>query len=1122
MRPLAARRLTACIAGLAASLLLVAAGADYQGIEGPRLLLNQGLYKQAEAEARELLTGARTTHGEDSVEAARVIDCLVEALWRGGKGKDPETEALARRALETKQRILGLESTEVAATLGQLGHVLRFKGQYDAARPLLERALEIRLRAFGPDHLDVAASLSDLAVLLRETESTKEAREYFERALAIQRKALGPNHPDLARNLKDLAAILRDSGQYEDSRRMFETAIELTRKAYGPDHPDIASSLNGLAITLEELGDYDAAKPLLERALAIQRQILGPDHFRLAATLNNLAFLNRSLANYEAARPLYEKAIAIWRNAAGPDSTWVARSMANLAEILQLLGDFQEARSLYERALAIQVKALGPDDPTVAWTVVQLARLHETTGNRREARPLYERALSVFRKRYGPDHPDVALILTDLAQLASADGQTREARSLLEEALSILSSARGAEHPDVARTLIQLAVLLRDTGDARNALAHAERALAIREKTLGPEHPLVAEAFNTLAGILADLGRRREAFDAALRAEEIGRNHLRLTARTLPERQALQYASIRAAGLDLALSMAVETEGEIPGAASRAWDALIRSRALVLDEMASRHRALEGSADPDVRRLEEEHVAASTRLAHLVVRGPDPDHPERYRDLLAAARQSKEAAERALAEKSSRHRAETESPHASLADVLRRLPAETALVSFCLYNREPRAALRRGGVAPRRISSYLAFIARPGCTDPALVPLGAADEVDPLIARWRDEVSGGQIAAGRSPAQAVAAYRLAGEPVRRAAWDPVAARTGGAARVLLVPDGALDLLSFPSLPSTGDSYLIETGPLIHHLSAEKDLLHLDGGGPAGRGLLALGGPAFDEADPTPSHAGEVFRGQRSGCGDFQSIQFAPLPAAGLEVQEIASLWQEGRAPAPPERDPRTNEDPPKEPAPLLLVGPEATEGRLKEAAPGRRIIHLATHGFFLGGRCASLPESSRGIGGIVPTASGGPPGPATQSPLLASGLALAGANRRALAGPDQEDGILTAEEIAALDLSGVRWVVLSGCDTAAGDIRAGEGVLGLRRAFRVAGAATLIMSLWSVEDEAARRWMRGLYEALGRRRLGTAESVRRASLDLLEEQRKGGRSTHPFYWAAFVAEGDWR
>jgi CHAT domain-containing protein len=162
------------------------------------------------------------------------------------------------------------------------------------------------------------------------------------------------------------------------------------------------------------------------------------------------------------------------------------------------------------------------------------------------------------------------------------------------------------------------------------------------------------------------------------------------------------------------------------------------------------------------------------------------------------------------------------------------------------------------------------------------------------------------------------------------------------------------------------------------------------------------------------------------------------------------------------------------------------------------------------------------VGGLTTAARARADVTSRENPLLLSGLALAGANQRAAARPDEDDGILTAEEVASLNLSGVEWAVLSACDTGLGTITSGEGVFGLRRAFQIAGAHTVIMSLWSVDDQATRRWMRALYEGRFQRSLDTAHAVREAGLAVLRERRAKGLSTLPFYWAAFVAAGDWR
>jgi CHAT domain-containing protein len=207
----------------------------------------------------------------------------------------------------------------------------------------------------------------------------------------------------------------------------------------------------------------------------------------------------------------------------------------------------------------------------------------------------------------------------------------------------------------------------------------------------------------------------------------------------------------------------------------------------------------------------------------------------------------------------------------------------------------------------------------------------------------------------------------------------------------------------------------------------------------------------------------------------------------------------------------------------LLVGHEANEPTLKREAHRYRVLHLATHGFFLGDECERVrAEGTRAVGGLVTGASTLAAAVRRENPLLLSGLALAGANRRASARPDDDDGILTAEEVASLDLSGVEWAVLSACGTGLGAIRAGEGVFGLRRAFQIAGARTVIMSLWSVDDQATREWMVALYDGRFKKQLSTAEAVHGATVAMLRDRRSKGLTTAPFYWAPFVAAGEWQ
>jgi CHAT domain-containing protein len=401
------------------------------------------------------------------------------------------------------------------------------------------------------------------------------------------------------------------------------------------------------------------------------------------------------------------------------------------------------------------------------------------------------------------------------------------------------------------------------------------------------------------------------------------------------------------------------------------------------------------------------------------------------------------------------------------------------------------------------------------------IRLGAAAQIEAAVERWRMVAAAGITDSGGVTARAERTLRSVGSTLRTRIWDPLERGIKDARRVYVVPDGAINLVPFAALPIGDTSYLAETPTTIHYLSAERDLIEF--ATPAqtrGRGLLALGGPAYGSfpthmapgiAPARPSGRPGRSLNRQSTCGALESMLFEPLPSSRREAEDIGMLWDSLGS--------RTPDDP----AAVVLTGAKADEGGFKRLSPGHRILHLATHGFFLGDDCRAGRKTMRGVSVRVrPTASKTPPRDEAENPLLLSGLALAGANRRFAGEANGEDGILTAEEVIALEFGGVEWAVLSACDSGLGTIVGGEGVFGLRRAFRSAGARTVIMSLWPVEDAAARTWMRALYRARLQERLSTADAMRQASLTVLASRRAARQSTHPFFWAGFVAAGDWR
>ena len=668
---------------------------------------------------------------------------------------------------------------------------------------------------------------------------------------------------------------------------------------------------------------------------------------------------------------------------------------------------------------------------------------------------------------------------------------------------------------EVAENLIALADLMVAMGHRGEALSLYNEAVSILEQSYGHQHPRAAAIRLKIADCRMRAGEWAEAFDQALRAEEVGREHSRLMLTGMSERVGLHYAASRPSGLDRMFSILIDQPES--GEVEEGVEALIRSRAMVLDEIAGRLRTYSTSASMADIRWMQDLKRSRKRLAYLTVQGPrDPDTLEAFQRALANATRERDRAERVLAEANRRFRLRQQRESAGLSEVQAALPPGSGVIGYTRF-RHLRFPEGDGGPIAEPDLSYLAYAVRAGSTAIRLVELGSASEIDQLVEQLRYEVAReAQVPLGSS-ASREQDYRRVAARLRQRIWDPIEPFLSDLDRVFVVPAGSLHLINLAALPVGQTEYLAEVGPKLHYLSAERDLV----GGPAaehGEGLLAIGNPNFDE--PTQSSAsgeagseavdatadggaeeGGIFRGLRSNCGSFQAMRFEPLPGSEDEVRKVAEMWQT------------------LEPRPPLtaLLREDALETSFKRLASGRRVLHLSTHGFYLGEDCPAFGASD-----LLPASESARDTSGLESPLLHSGLAFAGANHRQAALPEEDDGILTAEEVAAIDLLGVEWAVLSACESGLGEVETGEGVFGLRRAFAAAGARTLIMSLWPVDDDVTRDWMTLLYRYRFVEAMTTIEAVHRANLDLLTARRDVASSTHPFYWAGFVAAGDWR
>ena len=672
-----------------------------------------------------------------------------------------------------------------------------------------------------------------------------------------------------------------------------------------------------------------------------------------------------------------------------------------------------------------------------------------------------------------------------------------KAESLLKRALSIDQKALGPENPAVATDLLNLADCYRDQGRYSEAESLYTRSLAMDESLLGPENPNVADGLESVSRYYRLTGDMKESVAAAHRALGIRQANFRSCAVVMSDKDALTYSQFLRNSLCNYLSCEFGPVSGGSDAGNEAANAVLSCKGQVSDGIFQRQRALVQERDSTTLALAEALRYTKFEISELFVEGPGED-VSGYRIMVDSLTKVANDLDAQLSRRSTSFRQQRRFGDVGSAQISDVLQEGAALVEYLRYDYQELASATQ-------VPHYLVIVLTRSA-DPTLLDLGEACQIDALVDQYRSHMLRVS-SAGEAPSVLdLENYRDIAEGLYGKIWRPVEQHVSSKDLILVAADGALNMISFAGLIDGNGQYLIEHHP-IHYLSAGRDAIRYRDEAPPGEGLLAMGDPDYSASAPERlwvrantrqnglTVACSTTRNVRSGCGRLDEIGVAPLPGTRNEINQIASKWAEST----------------REPA-VICFGREASEERLKADAPGKRVIHLATHGYFLEGTC--VPEvpanglSSRS--GFV-----------GENPLLLSGLFLAGANLHG-AGADSagaEDGILTAYEVSAMNLEATQLVVLSACETGLGKVEEGEGVYGLRRAFQMAGARTVVSALWPVSDEATADMMSKLY---GKRHQSIPETMRRIQWEKIRDLRRHKQPDHPFTWAGFIATGDWR
>jgi len=884
-----------------------------------------------------------------------------------------------------------------------------------------------------------------------------------------------PNEKELrleeARKLHSQSLILWRAGKFAEAIPVSERALEIRQKELGAEDLDVAASLANVGFIILESGDYEKGIPLLERALKMREKILGFDHLELAVSLKNLGEAYRVLGDFAKAEEFQMRALQIRETNFPANNPNIAASLSGLANVYLNKGDTDKALEFESRALSIWEKAFGPDHPNTALGLTGIGNANVEKGDYKSAEAYYLRALSVLQKNFKTDHPRVADAMGSLAILYTKQGDYGKAEPLFQQTILMLEKTVGKEHRNYALALSWLAVLYTDTGEYQKAEPLYQQAITTTEKLFGSQHPIVIIYLNNLARNYLAKGDTAQSVNLYSRAHKLSERNAQLILFTNSERQKVLFLDSLATETNQYVSAHLKFAPDDATALELALTTIFERKGRVSDAMALDFAALRNRFNKDDQALLDQLREATSRLARRVLNERQNIAPGEYQKQIKELEEQKEKLEIEVSRRSSEFRLQIQP--VTIPSIQSAIPENAALVEFSIYRPfDPKAVSNDKAFGEPR---YVAYVVRKEGKI-QWKDLGLAKTIDDAVENFRQSLRDPK----RKDAQTLA--RAVDEKV----MQPVRSLTGGASQLLISPDGDLNLIPFEALMDEQNRYLVESYS-FGYLTSGRDLLRMQISRESKSKSLVIANPTFGEPLAGQTAVNTTRKGKRQSITATRNLSdtyFAPLGGTLQEARSIQTLFPEAS----------------------FLTGAQATESALKQTtAP--RILHIATHGFFL-----QDTEISAG-GNSQPTMRAARANAKTENPLLRSGLALAGANQR---GGTGDDGILTALEASGLNLWGTKLVVLSACDTGIGEVKNGEGVYGLRRAFVLAGAETLMMSLWSVSDYVTRELMTNYYKNL-KQGMGRGAALRQVQLEML---KKNGRQ-HPFYWAGFIQSGEW-
>jgi tetratricopeptide (TPR) repeat protein len=841
------------------------------------------------------------------------------------------------------------------------------QGQFEQACELHEIITRRMRDLVGERNLIYAQSLSNFGLVLLNAGEFGHAETLLRQSFEITNAAPDATLADRALAANNLGGFYQQLGHDAESLPLFTDALELERVENGEAGPGYAQILNNVALALSNLGRYEEAEPLTKRALEIRRLVLPPMHPDIGQSLNNLGILYDRMGRYSEADSPARESISIYREAFGHFHPNLARSLANLALLQQRMARGDEAAKLFEEALSIALRSVGEIHP-VTRIVGNWGMLYHDVGLFSDAKRMFEAEVGIAGELEdaSPEHLGMALNHLGLVQLRLEEYP--EARESLERALYLLRSDSPESELLVASVLNNLSLVNLETGHHADAEASLREVCSIRSKILGEGHPDYEMAMYNLATCLIPQRRFGDAATLLERGAAIDDVLLEQVFSISSEEERLALTDVVRQRFERLLFVLSELFESDEAASLSAFDLVLRRKCIVLDAAAAQRHAIYAEKYPELQGEFANLSKFASEITRMVMDGPGRVTLATYERQVAELRRRADRIEADLSSRIPEMRTIIVRRKGSRRAIAASLPDYSALLEFVRINSVELKAGSGWNEDRWNRPRYFCFVILDRNAEAVkAIDLGDADVIDEIIARARTAIieEGTQMGL---PSDSTL------RSARRAIFDPIEKLLDGRKQLIISPDGDVAILPFETLMTESDQPLVDEYS-FRYVTNASDLLHADDE-PRGEAhsVLVMVDPDYDLKSSEHGRRSKTNerRNERTRSLTDRGMFFVPIPGTRKEGELVGSLLKT----AP-------------------ITGSHALE-RVVKLARAPRILHLATHGFFL----ERKTEQRDVAGSVINQRHGTRIGTSRNlrdlsrldNPLLRSGLALAGAN----------------------------------------------------------------------------------------------------------------------------------